>query len=155
MSERDVLPIPDRPYAGPVFEDAKDPEGFWYGDHYGVLAFEVNTDVVENVPQDRADLLNPEYNGAVALAGDPRVSAQAIAAVTAAGLANGGSLDDPAAVAQAGLDFWAQVAEAGNLVPVIAESGTVASGETPMTLNSVHKHGSRWAAPLYLRSRRR
>ncbi len=26
MSERDVLPIPDRPYAGPVFEDAKDPE---------------------------------------------------------------------------------------------------------------------------------
>jgi arylsulfatase len=26
VSERDVLPIPDRPYAGPVFEDAKDPE---------------------------------------------------------------------------------------------------------------------------------
>ncbi|HEY1317340.1 MAG TPA: arylsulfatase [Gaiella sp.] len=26
MSERDVLPIPDRPYTGTVFEDAKDPE---------------------------------------------------------------------------------------------------------------------------------
>jgi arylsulfatase len=26
LSERDVLPIPDRPYAGPVYEDAKDPE---------------------------------------------------------------------------------------------------------------------------------
>ena len=25
-SQRDVLPIPDRPYDGPVFEDAKDPE---------------------------------------------------------------------------------------------------------------------------------
>jgi Sulfatase len=24
--ERDVLPIPDRPYDGPVYEDAKDPE---------------------------------------------------------------------------------------------------------------------------------
>ena len=26
MSERDVLPIPDQPYAVPLFEDAKDPE---------------------------------------------------------------------------------------------------------------------------------
>ena len=25
MPERDVLPIPDRPYTGPVYEDAKDP----------------------------------------------------------------------------------------------------------------------------------
>ena len=115
-------------------EDAKDAEGYWYGDYYGVLAFEVNADVVENVPQDWADLLNPEYNGQIALAGDPRVSAQAISAVFAAGLANGGSLDDPEAAAQAGLEFWAEVAAAGNLVPVIAESGTVASGETPISI---------------------
>ena len=26
MSEREVLPIPDRPYDGPVYEDAKDPD---------------------------------------------------------------------------------------------------------------------------------
>jgi len=115
-------------------DDAKDAEGYWYGDYYGVLAFEVNSDVVENVPQDWADLLNPEYNGQIALAGDPRVSAQAISAVFAAGLANGGSLDDPEAAAQAGLEFWAEVAAAGNLVPVIAESGTVASGETPVSI---------------------
>lgn len=114
--------------------EAKDADGFWYGDYYGVLAFEVNTDVVENVPQDWADLLKPEYNGQIALAGDPRVSAQAISAVFAAGLANGGSLDDPEAAAQAGLEFWADVAAAGNLVPVIAESGTVASGETPISI---------------------
>lgn len=115
-------------------DDAKDAEGYWYGDYYGVLAFEVNADVVDNVPQDWADLLNPEYNGQIALAGDPRVSAQAISAVFAAGLANGGSLDDPEAAAQAGLEFWAEVAAAGNLVPVIAESGTVASGETPISI---------------------
>jgi putative spermidine/putrescine transport system substrate-binding protein len=115
-------------------DDAKDPEGFWYGDYYGVLAFEVNTDVVANPPQDWADLLNPEYNGQIALAGDPRVSAQAVQSVFAAGLANGGSLDDPAGAAQLGLEFWAEVAEAGNLVPVIAESGTVASGETPISI---------------------
>jgi putative spermidine/putrescine transport system substrate-binding protein len=115
-------------------DDAKDAEGYWYGDYYGVLAFEVNADVVDNVPQDWADLLNPEYNGQIALAGDPRVSAQAISAVFAAGLANGGSLDDPEGAAQAGLEFWAEVAAAGNLVPVIAESGTVASGETPISI---------------------
>ncbi|HUP17156.1 MAG TPA: extracellular solute-binding protein [Acidimicrobiia bacterium] len=115
-------------------DDAKDAEAHWYGDYYGVLAFEVNADVVESVPQDWSDLLSPDYNGQIALAGDPRVSAQAISAVFAAGLANGGSLDDPEAAAQAGLEFWAEVAAAGNLVPVIAESGTVASGETPISI---------------------
>jgi len=109
-------------------DDAKDPEGYWYGDYYGVLALQVNTDVVENVPQDWADLLDPQYNGQVALAGDPRTSNQAILSVYAASLANGGSLDD----AQPGLDFWAQVNQAGNFVPVIADTGTFARGETPI-----------------------
>ncbi len=27
MTDRHVLPIPDRPYDGPVYEDAKDPHG--------------------------------------------------------------------------------------------------------------------------------
>ncbi len=111
-------------------DDAKDADGYWYGDYYGVLAFEVNTDVVETVPQDWADLLDPQYEGQIALAGDPRVSNQAIFSVFAAALANGGSLDD----AQAGLDFFKQLNDSGNLVPVIAESGTVASGETPITI---------------------
>jgi putative spermidine/putrescine transport system substrate-binding protein len=111
-------------------DDAKDADGYWYGDYYGVLAFEVNADVAPSVPADWADLLSPDFNGMVALAGDPRVSNQAIFSVYAAALANGGSLDD----AQPGLDFFAQLNEAGNLVPVIAESGTVASGETPVTI---------------------
>jgi putative spermidine/putrescine transport system substrate-binding protein len=111
-------------------DDAKDPDGYWYGDYYGVLALQVNTDLVENVPQDWADLLKPEYNGQVALAGDPRTSNQAILSVYAASLANGGSLDD----AQPGLDFWAQVNGAGNFVPVIADTGTFARGETPIII---------------------
>jgi putative spermidine/putrescine transport system substrate-binding protein len=56
--------------------DSKDPDGNWYGDYYGVMAFEVNKDVVQNVPQDWADLLKPEYDGQFALAGDPRSSAR-------------------------------------------------------------------------------
>jgi len=106
--------------------DAKDPEGYWYGDYYGVLAFLVNTDVQPDVPQDWADLLDPKYNGQVALSGDPRTSNQAIQTVFAAALANGGSLDD----AQAGLDFFAQLNSVGNLVPLIANNGLVATGET-------------------------
>src|SRR3990170_3135410 len=110
--------------------DAKDADGYWYGDYYGVLAFEVNTAVVKNVPQDWADLLKPEYKGQVALAGDPRSSNQAIQAVFAAALASGGSLDN----AQPGLDFFKQLNDAGNFVPVIATAATVAAGETPITI---------------------
>ncbi|RLT37914.1 MAG: ABC transporter substrate-binding protein [Chloroflexi bacterium] len=110
--------------------EAKHPDGYWWGDYYGVLSFIVNTDVVTNVPQDWADLLKPEYKGQVALAGDPRVSNQAIMAVYAAALASGGSLED----AQPGLDFFAQLNAAGNLVPVIGRSGILAKGETPIVI---------------------
>jgi putative spermidine/putrescine transport system substrate-binding protein len=111
-------------------DDAKDPDGYWYGDYYGVLSFLVNTDVQPDVPKDWADLLDPKYNGQVALSGDPRTSNQAIQSVFAASLANGGSLDD----AQPGLDFFAKLNQAGNLVPTIANNGLVAKGETPVRI---------------------
>jgi putative spermidine/putrescine transport system substrate-binding protein len=107
---------------------AKDPNGFWIGGYYGVMAIIVNTAVVKNVPTNWSDLLKPEYKGQVALAGDPRSSNQAIQAVFAATLANGGSLDN----AQPGLDFFNQLNQAGNFVPVIAKTGTIAQGATPI-----------------------
>ncbi|KAA0270330.1 MAG: extracellular solute-binding protein [Chloroflexi bacterium] len=111
-------------------DDAKDPEGYWYGDYYGVLSFLVNTDVQPDVPQDWADLLDPKYNGQIALSGDPRTSNQAIQSVFAAALANGGSLDNP----QPGLDFFADLNAAGNLIPLIANNGLVATGEIPVRI---------------------
>src|ERR1041384_3077745 len=33
-------------------DSAKDAEGFWYGDYYGVLSFEVNKDIIKNTPTD-------------------------------------------------------------------------------------------------------
>jgi len=110
--------------------DAKDAEGYWYGDYYGVLSFLVNTDVQPDVPKDWADLLDAKYNGQVALSGDPRTSNQAIQSVFAATLANGGSLDD----AQAGLDYFAKMNAAGNLIPLIANNGLVAKGEIPVRI---------------------
>lgn len=107
---------------------AKDPNGFWTGGYYGVMAVIVNTAVVKNVPTNWSDLLKPEYKGQVALSGDPRSSNQAIQAVFAAALANGGSLDN----AQPGLDYFNQLNQAGNFVPVIAKTGTIAQGATPI-----------------------
>lgn len=108
----------------------KDPDGHWYGDYYGVMTFEVNTQVVQNIPEDWSDLLKPEYRGQIALAGDPRKSGQAINAVWAAALANGGSLTD----AGPGLEFFKELNASGNLIPVIAKPATIAQGETPIAL---------------------
>ncbi len=112
-------------------ESAKDKDGYWYGDYYGHLAFEINSDIIKNIPKTWADLLKPEYKGKFALSGDPRISAQAYMTVVAASLANGAK--KPSDVGP-GLDYFAKMNKAGNLVPLIAVTGTVASGETPITI---------------------
>lgn len=110
-------------------DSAKDANGMWYGDYYGVMSFEVNTSVITTVPQDWSDLLNAPKSS-VALAGDPTGSNQAISAVWAAGIANGGSLDN----AQPGLDFFKKLNDNGIFVSSIGKTATVASGETPIRL---------------------
>jgi putative spermidine/putrescine transport system substrate-binding protein len=114
-------------------DSAKDADGYWYGDYYGVLAFEVNKDLVPNPPKDWSDLLKSEYKNAVSLAGDPRASAQAIMSVYAAGLANGGEAGGEAA-AKAGLDFFKKLNADGNFVPVIGKTATLAQGQTPILI---------------------
>jgi putative spermidine/putrescine transport system substrate-binding protein len=110
----------------------KDAEGYWYGDYYGVLSFEVNKDIVKNVPQDWADLLKPEYKNSVALAGDPRTSSQAIQGVYAAGLSRAGG--DASKAAEAGLQFFAELNKNGNFVPVIGKAASIAQGATPIII---------------------
>ncbi|MGH7322292.1 MAG: ABC transporter substrate-binding protein [Candidatus Rokuibacteriota bacterium] len=113
-------------------KDQKDPEGYWYGDYYGVLAFQVNADLVKTVPQDWPDLLKPEYKNSVALAGDPRASSQAIQGVLAAGLsAAKGNME---AAADAGLKFFAELNKVGNFVPVIGKAASLAQGATPIII---------------------
>lgn len=110
--------------------EVKDKDGYWYGDYYGVLAFEVNTDIIKKVPADWADLLKPEYKNAVALAGDPRTANQAIMGVYAAGLSQAGG--NPAKAADAGLKFFSQLNKNGNFVPVIGKAASLAQGSTPI-----------------------
>jgi putative spermidine/putrescine transport system substrate-binding protein len=124
------------PYKVSTWDDipdaAKDGDGYWYGDYYGVLSFEVNTAEVANPPTEYADLLKPEYNGQVALSGDPLTSNAAALTVWAAGLSTGATGVE---AAQAGLEFFKQLNEAGNFVPIDGDSRTVGIGETPVMVD--------------------
>ena len=106
-----------------------DPDGYYYTDYSGVMVLEVNSDAVKEIPASYKDLLDPKYKGQVALAGDPRASNQAAQSVYAVALANGGTLDN----IQPGLDLFKQLNTIGNLLPLIADSGRIAKGETPIT----------------------
>lgn len=110
----------------------KDPEGFWYGDYYGVISFAMNRKYVSNVPKDWSDLLKPQYAGKVALAGDPRASNQALLGVLAAGLA--GRAKAGREGGEAGLDYFARLHRAGNFIPAIGKSATLANGKTPIVI---------------------
>jgi putative spermidine/putrescine transport system substrate-binding protein len=111
-------------------DSAKDAEGYWTGDYYGVLAFEVNADLVKKIPADWRDLLAADYKNAVSLAGDPRVANQAIQGVFAAGLAE--SKGDVAKAGEAGLKFFSELNKKGNFVPVIGKAASLAQGATPI-----------------------
>ena len=114
-------------------DSAKDADGSWYGDYYGVLSFMVNKDLIQESPKDWADLLKPEFANAVALAGDPRVSNQAIQSVYAAGMSTGAAAGKDSGTA--GLDFFKKLNASGNFVPVIGKPATLAQGQTPILIN--------------------
>ena len=109
---------------------AKDPAGAWYGDYFGVLAFETNTTSGATAPSDWGDLLDPTWKSSLSLAGDPRVSGQAIETVYAAALASGGSLDN----ARPGLDYFAKLQKAGHLSSSIAQPDRIDDAVTPLTV---------------------
>jgi len=113
-------------------DSAKDADGYWYGDYYGVMSFEVNKDIVKDSPKDWSDLLKPEFANMVALAGDPRSANQAISGVFAAGLSAAGG--DVAKAGEAGLAFFKELNAKGNFVPVIGKSAPLAQGTTPVIL---------------------
>lgn len=109
-------------------DDAKNADGYWWGEYYGVLVFEVVKPDIAESPKDWEDLLKPEYKGKVAMAGDVLKSNQAVQTVLAAGLSRSGG--DITQAAEAGLQFWKEMYESGNFIPVIADQGRIAQRET-------------------------
>lgn len=113
-------------------DTAKDADGYWYGDYYGVLSFLVNKDLVKESPADWADLKKSDYANSVALAGDPRAANQAVQGVYAAGLSASGG--DAAKAGEEGLKFFAELNKSGNFVPVVGKAAPFAQGSTPIII---------------------
>jgi putative spermidine/putrescine transport system substrate-binding protein len=109
----------------------KNTHGLWMGDYWGAVSIGYNKTLVSNPPKTFKDLMKPEYKGKVAINGSPLSSNSAIAVVLATALANGGSLSN----VQPGIDYWAQMKKIGNYIPVGTTSQTVASGQTPISLD--------------------
>jgi len=109
----------------------KDPNGYWVGAYYGVMAIASNTSIVDNVPTTWADLKKPEYQGQVTLNGDPREAGAAFAAVVAASIANGGSFDD----IMPGIEYFAELKKSGNLQVIDVTPAALISGEVPIAID--------------------
>ncbi|MGY4541988.1 putative spermidine/putrescine transport system substrate-binding protein [Arthrobacter sp. UYNi723] len=110
--------------------DLKDPDGMWVGAYYGVVQVGTNTKIVES-PKSWADLLDPKYKGKIALPGDPRKGASSIAAVYAAALAHGGSLDN----IQPGIDFFEKLAKSGNLASITSPVSALSTGQAAVVFD--------------------
>ena len=109
----------------------KDTRGLWWGDYWGAISFGYNQNLIPNPPKTWKDLLKPEYKGKVALNGSPLTSNSAVAGVFAASLGNGGSVKDVGP----GIDFFSQLKKSGNFIPVGTTPQTVASGQTPISID--------------------
>jgi len=116
----------------------KDEEGYWWAEYYGFLTFEVIKGAAPS-PTDWPDLLKPEYKGKVAMAGDVLKSNESVMTVFGSGMSRAGlteikTNDDVIKAADAGLQFWKEMNANGNFIPVIADQGRIAAGETPVTV---------------------
>ena len=109
----------------------KDTRGFWMGDYWGAISIGYNKALVSNPPTTWKDLTKPEYKGQVAMNGSPLTSNSAVSGVIAASLGNGGSLQDVGP----GIDFFAALKKSGNFIPVQTTPQTVASGQTPISID--------------------
>ena len=114
-------------------DSAKDADGYWYGDYYGVLAFEVNKDLVKNAPgrlgrpaqgriqeRRRAGRRSARLEPGRSRASMPPACRRAPRAGEAAGTA--------------GLEFFKELNAKGNFVPVIGKAATLAQGQTPILI---------------------
>ncbi|WP_323373455.1 ABC transporter substrate-binding protein [Plantactinospora alkalitolerans] len=122
------------PYKVTTFDEIpaalKAADGAWVNDYGGYMSIGYDSSKVP-APQSMADLLKPAYKGKVALNGDPTQAGAAFSGVVMAALGSGGSADDIAK----GVDFFAQLKDAGNFLPVDPTPATIESGQTPVVID--------------------
>lgn len=108
----------------------KEPSGLFVGDYGGYMSIGYDSSRFD-APTSLDDLLDPQYKGAVAINGDPTQAGSAFAAVGLATVEQGGTLDD----FTPGIDFFGELAKAGNFLKVDPTDATIASGETPVVFD--------------------
>nr|MBA2773386.1 extracellular solute-binding protein [Nocardioidaceae bacterium] len=122
------------PYKVQAWEDIpaefKAPDGLWVNDYGGYMSVGYDSAKVPDVTS-LDDLLGSDYKGAVALNGDPTTAGAAFSGVMMAAVATGGSADDIAP----GVEYFSQLNDAGNLLPVGPSSATIESGQTPVVVD--------------------
>lgn len=122
------------PYKVETFDDIpsafKDADGTWVNDYGGYMSIGFDSAKVPPVTNVN-DLLKPEYQGKVALNGDPTQAGAAFSGVLMVALSQGGSADDIAP----GVEFFRKLAEAGNFLPVDPTPATIESGQTPVVID--------------------
>ena len=111
-------------------EANKEADGLWVNDYTGSMSIGYDSNSVPE-PTSLDDLLGEDYKGAVALNGDPTQAGAAFAAVGLASVQNGGTLDD----FTPGIEFFGELNDAGNFIPVNATPATIASGETKVVFD--------------------
>jgi putative spermidine/putrescine transport system substrate-binding protein len=115
---------------GEIPTQFKDPDGAWVNDYGGYMSIGYDSAKVPDVTS-VADLLKPDYKGAVALNGDPTQAGAAFSGVMMAAIANGGSADDIAP----GVEFFSKLNKAGNFLTVDPDSTTIEQGTTPVVID--------------------
>ncbi|WP_197383409.1 ABC transporter substrate-binding protein [Mycolicibacterium mengxianglii] len=122
------------PYKVETFDeipaDLKDADGAWVNDYGGYMSIGFDSAKVPPVTGVN-DLLKPEFQGKVALNGDPTQAGAAFSGVVMVALSQGGSADDIAP----GVEFFRKLREAGNFLPVDPTPATVESGQTPVVID--------------------
>ena len=122
------------PYKVETFDDIpaafKDADGTWVNDYGGYMSIGFDSAKVPPVTNVN-DLLKPEYQGKVALNGDPTQAGAAFSGVLMVALSQGGSADDIAP----GVEFFRKLKQAGNFLPVDPTPATIESGQTPVVID--------------------
>jgi putative spermidine/putrescine transport system substrate-binding protein len=108
------------------------PDGEWFTIHSLTIAFVVNTNLVDEVPQSWADLLKPEYQNAIVYL-DPRSTGVGQVLTFAANFGNGGDM----ANVQPGIDYLGKLHEAGNVLRVVGTTpyAQFVKGEIPIWIS--------------------
>ena len=114
----------------------KDAAGPWINNYTGFMSigYDASLGDIRQWPH----LKDPKYKGKIALNGDPTKASAGFNGVVMAALANGGSADN----IQPGIDFFKELADSGNFIPVDPSPATIASGQTPIVIDWTYNNGS-------------